>query len=77
MSTDQDYLNRINALRTMSLEEYESTVDELVEELDAAGLLAKYDALLLEIDESFDTEHDEAVKELMEALTAQQQEPKQ
>ena len=72
MNTDQDYLNRINALRAMTFDEYESTIDELVDELDTAGVLPKYDALLLEIDESFDTEHDEAVKELMTALAAQQ-----
>lgn len=68
MSKQQDYLTRINALRTLTFDEYESTIDELIAELDAAGVLPQYDTLLSEIDESFDTEHDDAVKELMTEL---------
>lgn len=68
MSKQQDYLTRINALRTLTFDEYESTVDELIAELDAAGVLPQYDILLSEIDESFDSEHDDAVKELMTEL---------
>lgn len=68
MSSQHDYLTRINALRTLSFDEYEGIIDELIAELDTAGVLPQYDALLSEIDESFDTEHDDAVKELMSEL---------
>ncbi|CAA6808447.1 MAG: Unknown protein [uncultured Thiotrichaceae bacterium] len=68
MSNRQDYLTRINALRSLTFDEYESIIDELITELDTAGVLPQYDTLLSEIDESFDTEHDEAVKELMTEL---------
>lgn len=68
MNTQQDYLIRINALRTLTFDEYESTIDELIAELEAAGVLTQYDALLSEIDESFDTEHDDAVQALMTEL---------
>lgn len=68
MTTKPDYLTRINALRDMDINEYENTIDPFIAELEEAGVLDQYEAVLLEIDESFDDEYDTIINELMDTL---------
>ncbi len=56
------YTPRIEALRTMPLKEYETAMDTLIAELEDAGKLAEYEAVLTEIDKA----RDEDLKKLVE-----------
>lgn len=56
------YASRIEALRTMPLKEYETAMDALIAELEDAGKLADYEAVLTEIDKV----RDEDLKKLVE-----------
>ena len=53
--------SRIEALRTMPIAEYETAIDPLIEELQAAGRLEEFEAELTEIDESMDSALEEMV----------------
>lgn len=58
------YAPRIEALRTMPLKKYETAMDDLIAELEDAGKLAEYEAILIEIDKS----RDEDLKKLVEGV---------
>ena len=49
---EDPYAARIEALRTMPRSEYDDAIDALIAELEAAGVLDKYEPLLTEIDVS-------------------------
>ncbi len=51
---ESNHRAKIEALRGLSLDDYESEIDALIEELEAAGVLDEYDELLTEIDASYD-----------------------
>lgn len=55
-SSDDGFSERIEKLRNASYEEYEAAIDALVEDLDEAGLLDKYESILEEIDRQHDAE---------------------
>ena len=61
-SKDDSYASRIKSLRTMPLKEYETAMDSLIAELEDAGKLADYEAVLTEIDKA----RDEDLKKLVE-----------
>lgn len=54
--TKEEVLNYIETLRVMPIEEYESAVDGFIEKLMKAGLIAEYETVLTELDESRDDE---------------------
>ena len=45
---------RVESLRSMSHAEYEDTIDDLLEEIESAGMLEEFEAELTAIDESFE-----------------------
>lgn len=68
MKTEAEYLKQINALRNLSVEEYESEIDPLVKELDANGMLDRFEKLLVEIDDSFDDAFYKMVGETIDVI---------
>ncbi|CAA6817313.1 MAG: Unknown protein [uncultured Thiotrichaceae bacterium] len=68
MKTEEEYLAQINALRNVTVEEYESEIDPLIKELEGNGLLDTFEKVLLELDDSFDDEFYKMVNETMEVL---------
>ena len=56
MMTKQEVLDYIETLRAMPIEEYESAVDGFIEKLLKAGVIAEYETVLTELDESRDEE---------------------
>ena len=56
MMTKQEILSYIETLRVMPIEEYESAVDNFIDKLVSAGVLADYESELTALDESRDEE---------------------
>ena len=54
MTIEKKYQSKVNALRDMTVEEYEGVIDSLIKELEVVGLFPQYEKVLLEIDDSFD-----------------------
>ncbi len=62
-------LDRIEALRTLPIEEYEEAMDALVEELEASGEIEQYEAQLEDVDRSRNAEFVKWAKDKLEGLS--------
>ena len=56
MMTKQEILSYIETLQAMPIEEYENAVDDFIDKLVKAGVLADYESELTALDESRDEE---------------------
>ena len=56
MMAKQEVLSYIETLRAMPIEEYENAVDDFIDKLVKAGVLADYESELTALDESRDEE---------------------
>ncbi len=65
---DEKYQEQVNALRDMTVEEYEGVIDQLIKALETAGLFSQYEKVLLEIDDSFDDDFSNQLNEMNDVL---------
>ncbi|HIO92050.1 MAG TPA: hypothetical protein EYG68_04305 [Leucothrix mucor] len=63
ITIEEKYRIEVNALRDMAVDEYEGVIDSLIKELEEVGLFAKYEKILLEIDNAFDDDFEKQFDE--------------
>ena len=67
-TTEEKYQAQVNALRDLTVEEYEGVIDSLIKELEAVGLFSQYEKVLLAIDDSFDDDFSKKFDEMSDVL---------